>query len=265
MKKEGFVNTSDKSRIYYTERGAGQPIVFIHGWSSTGEGSFRHLTERLEGTARCICFDLRGHGRSDTYHADAIHRLTEDLHDLIIALDLHDVILAGHSLGGLLIYDYFETYGGFRIAGAVILDMSPKVLCDTAWNYGLRVAEDLVTATFEREMQAMTAAFLSVGGRLLKSSVNMARILSPTPYGLVLYALWLDMLTADYRKGVAKIQVPLVYFYTDRGMYPASVSQWLAENVKGEYKGIDLRPHSHFTMLGEWEKIVWEMQGLLNV
>ena len=263
-KVEGYIKTSDNGKIFYTEQGSGQPIVFVHGWSSTGEHSFGHLANALSSVARCIYFDLRGHGHSYSYNASSISRLTEDLHDLIVELDLQDAILVGHSLGGLLIYDYFEKYDGTRIASTVILDMSPKVLCDSEWDYGLRTADDPMSSFMEHSMQGMAGEFMALGGWALKAASNMMSAISPAPFGSVLYTLWLEMLDADYRRGARKINVPLVYFYTDSGMYPSKVAEWLKYNVPGVFKGVDLYPHNHFTMLFETTKIVPEIFALIK-
>lgn len=263
-KNEGYIKTSDNGKIFYTEQGSGQPIIFVHGWSSTGEHSFGHLADALSSVAHCIYFDLRGHGHSYSYNASSINRLTEDLHDLIIELDLHDVILVGHSLGGLLIYDYFEKYDGARVAGVTVLDMSPKVLCDPEWDHGLRTSEDPMGSFMDHMMQNAAGGFMAMGGWALKAASNMMSAFSPAPYGSVLYTLWLDMLDADYRRGACKITVPMLYYYTESGMYPASVAGWLAEHVQGEFKCIDLYPHNHFTMLSETRRIVPELYALLK-
>ena len=263
-KTEGYIQTSDNGKIYYTEQGSGQPIVFIHGWSSTGEHSFGHLAAALCEQARCIFYDLRGHGKSYSYNASSITRLTEDLHDLIAELDLHDVILVGHSLGGLIIYDYFQKYDGARISGVTVLDMSPKVLCDSDWDYGLRRANDPMHSSMEHMMQGMAGEFMTMGGWALKAASNMMSAFSPVPYGSVLYTLWLDMLDADFRRGARKINVPMTYFYTESGMYPATVAGWLRRNVQGNFKSVDLHPHNHFTMLMETRKILPEIYALLK-
>ena len=54
MKKDGFIKTYDHGKIYFTEVGTGQPIIFVHGWSSNGEHSFSHMAEALKESARCI-------------------------------------------------------------------------------------------------------------------------------------------------------------------------------------------------------------------
>ncbi len=264
MKKEGYIKASDNGKIFYTEEGSGQPIVFVHGWSSTGESSFSHLADALKDEARCIYFDLRGHGKSYTYNANSISRLTDDLHDLIIELDLNDVILVGHSLGGLMIYSYFEKYDGARIAGVAVLDMSPKVLCNEEWNHGLRTSLDPMTGCMEHTMQNIAGDFMSMGGWAMKAVSNMMTAFSPVPYGSVLYTLWLEMLDADYRKGATKITVPMRYFFSISGMYPKSVVRWLERNIKTDIKCIDLYPHNHFTMLAESSKILPELRELIK-
>ena len=264
MKTEGFIKTSDNGKVFYSEQGKGQPIVFVHGWSSNGEHSFGHLADALSDDARCIYFDLRGHGKSYSYNASSIARLVDDLHDLIIELDLQDVILVGHSLGGLIIYAYFKMYGGARISDVAIFDMSPKVLCDTEWSHGLRTVEEPSASIMEHMMQTVTYDFMSVGGWVMKAASNMMSAFSPLPYGSILYTLWLDMLDADYREGAKNITVPMLYFYTENGMYPPSVARWLSRNVKGIYKSINMKPHNHFTMLGETNLIVSEIKTLLK-
>ena len=264
MKTEGFIKTSDNGKVFYSEQGKGQPIVVVHGWSSNGEPSVGHLADALSDDARCIYFDLRGHGKSYSYNASSIARLVDDLHDLIIELDLHDVILVGHSLGGLIIYAYFKMYGGARISDVAIFDMSPKVLCDTEWSHGLRTVEEPSASIMEHMMQTVTYDFMSVGGWVMKAASNMMSAFSPLPYGSILYTLWLDMLDADCREGAKNITVPMLYFYTENGMYPPSVARWLSRNVKGIYKSINMKPHNHFTMLGETNLIVSEIKTLLK-
>lgn len=50
---------------------------------------------------RVIAHDRRSHGRSDqTWDGNAMDQYADDLAELIEALDLHELILVGHSTGG---------------------------------------------------------------------------------------------------------------------------------------------------------------------
>ena len=63
MKTEGYIKTSDNGKIFYTEQGNGQPVVFVHGWSSYGEHSFGHMADALEGTG----MNLKGYSFFSIY------------------------------------------------------------------------------------------------------------------------------------------------------------------------------------------------------
>ena len=55
-----------------------------------------HLPE----SHRVIAVDLRGHGRSSKTGPFSWFDFGEDVVDLVDALDLHDIVVAGHSMGG---------------------------------------------------------------------------------------------------------------------------------------------------------------------
>ena len=265
MKKEGFIETEDGRQFFYTEyenESAPAVVIFIHGWSSTGQRSFGRLAESLNKAFRCITYDQRGHGRSQADGKVTIEKLTDDLRELILKMNLHNVILAGHSLGGLVVYSYFAKYKGDRIKGTAVFDMSPKVLCCNGWKHGLRTAKSPLAGDFEESMQKMTCCFMAETGRKFKACAEITGGWTLFPYSSALYLLWLDMLDSDYRVAACSITVPIIYFFTERGMYPPSVAGWLKENVMGKVTCIDMYPHNHFDMTGAADVIVPEF---LNV
>ena len=54
------VNGTD---IHYVEKGAGQPLIFLHGMSSCAEAWFQQF-EAFAGTYRLIAYDSVNHGHS---------------------------------------------------------------------------------------------------------------------------------------------------------------------------------------------------------
>ncbi|MDO9395913.1 MAG: alpha/beta hydrolase, partial [Herbiconiux sp.] len=61
--------------------------------------------------------DRRGHGRSSkTYAGNDMDTYAADLRDLVLALDLTDLILIGHSTGGGEVVRYAARHGGDRVA-----------------------------------------------------------------------------------------------------------------------------------------------------
>lgn len=57
------ISTKDGARIDYKDRGAGQPVVFSHGWPLTADAWEGQMLFADRGF-RCIAHGRRGHGRS---------------------------------------------------------------------------------------------------------------------------------------------------------------------------------------------------------
>jgi len=102
-------------RIRVVERGdpAAPPVVFVHGWGCTAYIFRRNIPALADAGFRVLAFDLKGHGLSDK-PADAeqytIDALVEHLRQVLDALGLERPALAGHSLGGSLIYHFAMRY-----------------------------------------------------------------------------------------------------------------------------------------------------------
>jgi pimeloyl-ACP methyl ester carboxylesterase len=111
--------------IFYTERGSGPPLLFIHG---LGESSFawRLVIAELPGF-RCLALDLKGFGRSDK-PLDDRYTVTDQaalVVQLILTLDLRGLVMIGHSLGGgvaLSVARQLDKAGEDRVRGLVLLD-----------------------------------------------------------------------------------------------------------------------------------------------
>lgn len=90
----------DGVRLVHSDFGDGPTILFHQGFSLT-QLIWEPLLEELTTSYRCITFDPRGHGASAAPASGyTVERLAEDLTELAAALDVHDVTLVGHSLGG---------------------------------------------------------------------------------------------------------------------------------------------------------------------
>ena len=127
----GRENTADV-QIYYEDHGTGQPIVLIHGFPLSGRAWERQERALLEDGFRVITYDRRGFGKSSQptvgYDYDTF---AADLAALIESLDLRDVDLAGHSMGGGEIARYLGKYGSDRVRRAVIISGVPPYLLKT--------------------------------------------------------------------------------------------------------------------------------------
>jgi non-heme chloroperoxidase len=111
-----FIETNDRTRLFYVDGGAGRSVVFVaSAWLSSRMWEFQipHLAAR---GLRCIAYDRRGHGRSDwPWNGYDYDTLADDLATLLERLDLRDVTLVAHSMGGGEVVRYLTRHGSRRV------------------------------------------------------------------------------------------------------------------------------------------------------
>lgn len=104
---------------------AGPTIVFIHGWFCTLD-SWHYQRLALRDKARMVFMDQRSHGKSGrSYdHNSSIEQLAEDLRVVLESfVPTGDIILVGHSMGGMAIMGLADAHPelfGARVKGVVL-------------------------------------------------------------------------------------------------------------------------------------------------
>ena len=95
------ITTKDGTQIYYKDWGAGQPVVFSHGWPLSADAWEDQMVFLGAHGYRCIAHDRRGHGRSSQpWNGNEMDTYADDLATLVESLDLRNAIHVGHSTGG---------------------------------------------------------------------------------------------------------------------------------------------------------------------
>jgi non-heme chloroperoxidase len=131
------ITTKDGTQIYYKDWGAGQPIVFSHGWPLSGDAFEDQMFYLAARGYRCIAHDRRGHGRSSQpWDGNDMDTYADDLAELVRQLDLEDAIHVGHSTGGGEVARYIGRHGTGRVAKAVLIGAVPPIMLKTPANPG---------------------------------------------------------------------------------------------------------------------------------
>src|SRR5882724_3880174 len=129
----GTITTHDGTQIYFKDWGAGQPVVFSHGWPLSADAWDSQMVFLGERGYRVIAHDRRGHGRSSqTWTGNDMDTYADDLAGLIDSLDLKDATMVGHSTGGGEVARYLGRHGSSRISKAVLLGAVPPLMLKTA-------------------------------------------------------------------------------------------------------------------------------------
>ncbi|SHE86978.1 Pimeloyl-ACP methyl ester carboxylesterase [Seinonella peptonophila] len=104
------IKTSSNTTITYKDEGNGHPIVLIHGFM----GDHRYwdtLFSSLTNHSRVIVLDLPGHGSSSMPNQNlSIEEYAAEIDSFLEQLQLSQVTLIGHSLGGYITAAFAELY-----------------------------------------------------------------------------------------------------------------------------------------------------------
>jgi non-heme chloroperoxidase len=152
------IKSRDGAEIFFKDWGAGQPLVFHHGWPLCSDDWDAQLLFFSAHGYRVIAHDRRGHGRSSQVAAghDMDH-YADDAAAVVEHLDLHDAVHIGHSTGGGEVVRYLARHGTGRAAKAVLIGAVPPLMLQTDANPGglpIAVFDDL-----RRQLTANRAGF----------------------------------------------------------------------------------------------------------
>lgn len=108
---------------HHIERGAGPPVVFLHGIGGDGTSWLPEL-EALAGRYRAIAWDMPGYGRSPDLIEMTFPKLADSLRALLDRLAVTRAHLIGHSIGGMVAQE-FAAACPKRVASLVLYATSP--------------------------------------------------------------------------------------------------------------------------------------------
>lgn len=112
------------ARLFFEETGAGEPIIFHHGYASSHD-SWDGVASRLRDRFRCIVMDARGAGESE--HTPDGYRITQFVDDVIGLADhlgIGQFTYCGHSLGGVMGMDLAARYPS-RLTRLILVAPAP--------------------------------------------------------------------------------------------------------------------------------------------
>ncbi|MDR3462070.1 MAG: alpha/beta hydrolase [Beijerinckiaceae bacterium] len=132
-----ILTVRDGTTIYFNDWGAGQPVVFSHGWPLSSEAFEDQMFFLASHGYRVIAHDRRGHGRSSQpWQGNDMDTYADDLAELVKHLDLKDAIHVGHSTGGGEVARYIGRHGESRVSKAVLIGAVPPVMVKKPSNPG---------------------------------------------------------------------------------------------------------------------------------
>jgi pimeloyl-ACP methyl ester carboxylesterase len=228
---ERTIGTDDGGEIHVLERGDGPPIVLVHGITLAAR-IWGYQLRDLAATHRVIAIDQRGHGRSRAGRDPAdLTRLGTDLLAVLEALDLHDAVVVGHSMGGMvllrLLADRPESVSA-RVAGVGLVATSGGPLSRLPyWELLARTLARLVALRLHRldgvgrgllppGDLAYLIARRSFGAGPRPAHVELARATIDDTSVAVVGELLGDVMTVDLSSRLGGVEVPALIIVGSR-------------------------------------------------
>jgi pimeloyl-ACP methyl ester carboxylesterase len=215
------VVAGDGTRLYHRDWGEGRPVVFAASWALPSEMWAYQVAHLADRGYRCIAFDRRGHGRSDTPAAGYdMDTLADDLAAVVAQLDLRDVTLVGHSAGAAEVLRYLGRHGSARVRSVVLLAPAAPYLVQTPDNpfgapiaaYEARMAE--WARDFPAWAEANKAPFFTPQTSPALAAWLFDQMLEINP--AVAIATFRALLGKDLRPDLARIDRPMLILQGDR-------------------------------------------------
>jgi pimeloyl-ACP methyl ester carboxylesterase len=144
MPERSELTLADGVRLHVETSGpvdAPVTVVLLHGWCQDRR-TWHHQAKALEGvSARVVAYDARGHGRSTPtrLRSATLGQLGDDLAEVLREhAPAGPIVLVGHSLGGMTIMEFADSYPqefAGRVAGLVFVSTTAEGATHTS--YGL--------------------------------------------------------------------------------------------------------------------------------
>ena len=264
------VATKDGGELHVLERGTGRPIVLLHG-VTLSTVSWHYQILDLAKDHRVLAVDTRGHGDSkpgdDTW---GIEGLATDLVQLLETLDLRDVVLVGHSMGGMaalqLAVDHPDVMAE-RVAGLVLMStsagpMSRLVgfkaltrLVTPPARHGLRLAGRIPGGIFPSNDLSYLVFRLGHGHGTDPAHVELNRAMTAATPLHVLAELLTGILSFDVRDRLDRVKVPVLVIGGTRDVLtPAYTARALAGALP-DAELVLLPGAGHMVMLERHEEV----------
>jgi len=205
--------------------GSGRPVVLIHGWPLSGESWSEQIPALREAGYRVVTYDRRGFGRSDKpLTGYDYNTLADDLHAVMVGLDLTDATLVGFSMGGGEVARYFSKFGSERVRSVVFASAVPPYLLKSPGNPDgpLETGEAAkmtagLTANKDAFFDDFTTQFFSVDGVLKVTEEQRQRAIALAHQASKVAAL--EAMTAfavtDFRDDLTTVSVPTLVIHGD--------------------------------------------------
>jgi pimeloyl-ACP methyl ester carboxylesterase len=243
----------DGGEIHVVDLGQGRPFLLLHGVTNSTLVWHYQLRDLVDAGYRVVAMDVRGHGRSRAgSDGHTLAAMATDVHAVVQALDLHQAIVVGHSMGGMILLQMLADHpeamaGGAVTAIALVATSASPVLGSGVPAAAAGLVRVLTPAAGQGHVRATAGrgdpgerpgdlatmyCRLAFGVHPLPTHVELLRAMTSAVPGPVVGELLQTLLNLDVRRVLPSITVPaLVVVGTRDLLTPPWHARYLARHI----------------------------------
>jgi pimeloyl-ACP methyl ester carboxylesterase len=115
-------------KLTHHNQGTGRPLIIIHGLFGSSD-NWRGIAKQLATQAQVIRLDLPNHGQSPHSNDISYDLMADDVSELMADLNLQQVDVIGHSIGGKVAMALAACYPE-KVRRLLVVDIAPKAYPD---------------------------------------------------------------------------------------------------------------------------------------
>lgn len=234
-----LVEVAPDVSLSVTDRGAGLPLVLVHGVSMSAAYFHPVIDPLVEAGYRVVVPDLRSHGRSPAVEGGhTIGQYADDINALLDTLGIDRCVLVGWSMGNLVAWELMHRHGRERVVAHINISQGPTDLqtddfpdaplsieaihgfiagCQADYRGSM---EHFAPVMFKDDLSAEDLAWCADESCLVGANAGCNILLDQTLY--------------DAREAIASGTVPTLNIWgRDEGLIPLSMGDWCVANIVG--------------------------------
>ncbi len=239
--------SADGNAIHYQVQGQDKPaLIFIHGWCcdrSYWDAQLPYFAQKY----KVVAIDLAGHGESGLNRKEwTMGAFGEDVVAVVNKLDLDQVVLIGHSMGGFVILEAARRIPE-RLIGLVGVD--------TLQNFEEKVTQEQIDDLFtplranfvEPTRNFVRTMFTPNSDPVLVEKIVADMSSAPQEVGLGALEGYVDFQNNEIIQVLQEVQAPITCINSDQ--YPTNVEA--NQHYAPSFKALIMSGAGHFNMIEE--------------
>jgi len=241
--------SADGISIAYEVRGEGKPaLVFIHGWCcdrTYWETQLHHFEEKY----KVVTIDLAGHGESGLEREKwTMGAFGEDVVAVVNRLNLDQVVLVGHSMGGFVILE------AARRMPQLVIGLTGV---DTLNNFEHKITQEQIDEFFtplrsnfvEATRNFVRTMFTPTSDSALVEKIATDMSSAPPVVGIGALERYIDFQNNEIIRVLQEVKAPITCINSD--MNPTNVE--INQHYAPSFKSVIMSGAGHFNMIEDPE------------